>query len=189
MPARLPALRWAPRAALAAILLQMLSGCGPIRNQFAPPCPGSAILGDAADINIYRPSSTPGGGRDLTDLVLHGRVVAIQGTCQPGDHRDQLAVSASMAVELTRGPAMQGREAIVPLFIAVVSQGDTIIDKRTYNMSAVFPSNIDRVTMTPGNINMVLPISGGKTGADYMIVAGFQLAPDQLARSLQNQQP
>ena len=86
---------------------------------------------------------------DLTDLVLHARIVGIQGSCREGDEKNQLAVTVGVAVELTRGPAMQGREAEVPVFVAV-TEGETILDKRTYRMHVVFPSNVDRVTLTPG---------------------------------------
>jgi hypothetical protein len=188
MPARLPGLRWAPHVAMFGLLLPLLSDCGPTRNQFPPPCPGSTILGDAADYNLYRPTSAPGGAHDLTDLVVQGRIVGIQGTCKEGD-KNQLAVTATLSVELTRGPAMQGRQIDVPLFIAVVTEGDVIVDKRVYAMRAIFPSNIDRITLSPGEADLTLPVSTSKTGADYTIVAGFQLTPGQLSQSLQNQRP
>ena len=175
MPARLSNLGWAPRAALLATLLPALVECGPARNEFPPACPGTAILGNAADLNAYRPDSP---GRDLTDLVLHARVVGIRGNCTEGDRKNQLAVTASLLVELTRGPAMQGRETDVPMFIAVVD-GDTILDKHVYLMHASFPSNVDRVTLTPGDTSMVLPVTGARSGAAYTIVAGFQLTPNQ----------
>jgi hypothetical protein len=41
-------------------------------------------------------------------------------------------------------------------------------------MQVAFPSNVDRITVTPGDVNMVLPISPTKSGAAYTIIAGFQ---------------
>ena len=82
MSARPPNLGWAPRAALLAALLPLLADCGPPRNQFAPPCPGRAILGDVADLRCL--PASPRGARDLTDLVLHARIVGIQGSCTGG---------------------------------------------------------------------------------------------------------
>ena len=184
MPARSPNLGWAPRAALIAALLSLLADCGTPRNQFAPPCPGRAILGDAADFNLYR----PGGARDLTDLVLHARIVAMQGTCAEGDTKSQLAVTVSVGVELTRGPAMPGREADVPVFLAV-TDGDAILDKRVTLMHVVFPSNVDRVTLTPGVVNLALPVTATKSGAAYTILTGFQLTPDQMAPGGGTHQP
>ena len=42
------------------------------------------------------------------------------------------------AVELTRGPAMPGRETDVPVFVAV-TEGETILDKRVYLMHVDVP--------------------------------------------------
>ena len=178
MSARLPGLG-------CALLLALLTGCGPTRNQFAPVCPGTAILGDAADLDLYRSSGQRGGGRDLTDLVVHARIASIQGNCRPGDGKNQLAVSVTVGVELTRGPAMPGRETSVPIFLAVV-QNDTILDKHLYLMHSVFPSNVDRVTMTPGAVELALPITPAKSGASYSILAGFQLTPEQIEQSRRN---
>jgi hypothetical protein len=179
MHARLPGSRWVVLAALTASLLPLLAGCGPARNQFAPVCPNQAILGDAANINLYRPSPTQGPARDLTDLVVSGRIVSIHGSCQPGGNNRQLAVAVAVNVELTRGPAMQGSGVTVPLFVAV-AEGEAVLDKHGYLMHATFPSNVDRVTITPGELDLTLPISGGKSGASYTLLAGFQLTPDQL---------
>src|SRR5258707_15617716 len=62
MPASPPTFAWAARASLAATLLPLLAGCGPARNQFAPPCPRPAFLGDAANLDLYRPASGAPGG-------------------------------------------------------------------------------------------------------------------------------
>jgi hypothetical protein len=188
MPARQPNLGWAPRAALIAALLPLLADCGPARNQFAPACPRPSFLADAADLDFYRPGNAPGGAHDLTDLVLHGRIVGVNGNCREGDRKDQLATAVNIGVELTRGPAMQGRETDVPVFIAV-TDGDTILDKRVYLMHVAFPSNVDRVTLGTGEIDLVLPVSPTRSGAAYAILAGFQLTPDQLAQSRRNRRP
>jgi hypothetical protein len=129
-----------------------------------------------------------GAGRDLTDLVLHGRIIGMQGSCMPGDHKDQLAVTVNVGVELTRGPAMPGREVDVPVFVAV-TEGDAILDKRIYLMHAVFPSNVDRVTLGAGGANLVLPVTPTKSGAAYTILTGFQLSPDQMAQHGRNRTP
>ena len=180
MPARLPGSGWAPRAALIAALLPLLSDCGPARNEFAPSCPGTAILGDAADFSAYR-----GPGRDLTDLVLQARIVSISGNCKKGDDKNHIAVAVSIGVDLTRGPGMNGREADVPIFLAVV-QGDAILDKQVIRMRSIFPSNVDRVTLTPGEVDLSLPVTADKTGASYTLLAGFQLTPDQLRLNRQS---
>jgi hypothetical protein len=160
----------------------VLAECGPARNQFAPICPNQAILGDAANLNVYRGSASQGPASDLTDLVVSGRIVQIHGTCQPGDNNHELSVAVNINVELARGPAMQGSSVTVPLFVAV-TEGDAVLDKHGYMMRATFPSNVDRVTMTPGELDLTLPVSPSKSGAAYTLLAGFQLTPDQLQRA------
>ncbi|HTI81171.1 MAG TPA: hypothetical protein VL614_12050 [Acetobacteraceae bacterium] len=178
----LPGSRWVARVALTVALLPLLAECGPARNQFAPVCPNQAILGDAANLNVYRPSATQGPARDLTDLVVSGRIVSIHGTCQPGANSRQLNVAVAVNVELTRGPAIQGSGVTVPLFVAV-TEGDTVLDKHGYLMHATFPSNVDRITLTPGELDLTLPVGATKSGAAYTLLTGFQLNPDQLRQS------
>lgn len=185
MPTRLPGSGRLLHAAVVAALLPLLAECGPTRNQFAPVCPTPAILGDAASLNIYRSSATTGPARDLTDLVVSARIVQVSGTCQPGDRKDRLAVAVNAAITLSRGPALPGNDVTVPVFVAV-AEGNTILDKHTYLMHATFPSNVDRITLTPGELDLSLPISATKSGAAYSILAGFQLTPEQLRQSHQN---
>jgi hypothetical protein len=182
MPASPPILAWATRAALAVSLLSPVAGCGPERNQFAPPCPRASILGDTSDIYQYRAGGTQGTARDLTDLVLHGRIVGVSGSCRPGDTKRQLVTSFKVGFELSRGPAMQGRLAEVPIFMAV-TDGETIIDKQIHLIRVEFPSNIDRLIRGTGDAELVLPVTPSKSGAAYGIIVGFQLAPDQILQN------
>jgi hypothetical protein len=189
MIARQPIPGWAPHAVLVAtLLLPLLSACGPARNQFAPACPRPSFLADAADLDIYRPGVAPGGAHDITDLVLHARIIGVSGNCRPGDNKDQLATTVTVGVELTRGPSMQGRDIDVPVFVAV-TEGETILDKRVYQVHATFPSNVDRMTFTTGEIAMTLPISSTKSGAAYSILTGFQLSPDQIIQNRRSHAP
>jgi hypothetical protein len=166
-----------PNPLLLLPLLALLASCsGPGANTFAPACPRAAILGDAADVTRYR----QGGGRDLTDLILAGRIVDVSGKCEPGDTSRQLATSLKVSFELTRGPAMPQRQVNVMIFVAV-SEGDNILDKKLFPVHAEFPPNIDTVRLTTDAIPLVLPISKDKSGAAYALTAGFQLTPDELA--------
>jgi hypothetical protein len=186
MPARLPNLGWLPRVAVIAVLLPVLAACGPKRNAFAPVCPRPALLAQAADVDRYRGPGNPGEARDLTDLILHGRIAGVTGECQPGDSKTQLAVALTVSLEMTRGPAMPGRQADVQYFVAV-TDGDAILDKRVFTTRLGFPPNVDRVTWTSDVANLALPISATKSGAAYAILVGFQLTPDELAANRQRQ--
>jgi hypothetical protein len=163
-------------AVTAALLVGGLAACSPDKTVFAPACPRPRLIPTLADLTRTR----PGGGSDITDLVLQARLLQISGKCEFGDTKTNLQTTVAVAVDVQRGIAMPGRQADVPIFVAV-TDGDTIIDKRNYILPVTFPSNVDRVTITSPTIDMSLPISATKSGAAYGIIAGFQLTPDELA--------
>ncbi|HVC59127.1 MAG TPA: hypothetical protein VND19_02035 [Acetobacteraceae bacterium] len=165
------------RAAAFAALLPLLSACAPDRDQFPPACPRVAFVTPTADLAVFRPGS---GGRDLTALILAGRMQAIQGKCKPGETAGTVEATVAAGAVLTRGPAMQGNQVNVPVYVAV-TEGDRILDKRVYTLRATFPSNVDRVTVSTPDVFMVLPVSRTKSAAAYSVLAGFQLTPDELA--------
>ena len=165
------------RTAAFAALLPLVSACAPERDQFPPACPGTAFLTPTADLAVFRPGSD---GRDLTALVVGGRMQGIQGKCAPGSKKNTVEATVTVAAEITRGPAMSGNSADVPIYVAV-TEGDRILDKHVYTLRATFPSNGDRVTVNTPGVFMVLPVSSTKTAAAYSILAGFQLTPGQLA--------
>ena len=183
MPAR-PPLAWLMRA-VALALPALLAACGPARNEFPPTCPRPAILAEAADFDRYRGDGA--GPHDLTELELHGHIVGVKGSCMlPGGQR-ALSVSVSVIVELTRGPAMQGRSAEVNYFVTEL-QGNDIIDKQSLVSTVAFPPNVDRMTLQSGDLNLALPITPEKTGASYTVLVGFQLTPAEMETNLRRQQ-
>ena len=165
----------------APVLLLPLFGCGPPRNAFAPLCPTPRLIPTLADITRY---GGPGPAHDVTDLILQARVVAVNGSCRAGDDVSQLPAQVKVSISIQRGPAMHGREADVPVFLAV-AEGDTVRDKKVFPLHLTFPPNVDRLTITSPEIDMDLPISSAKSGASYNIIAGFQLTPDELAANRQ----
>lgn len=178
-----------PRAAVLAsaarivvpALLLPLFGCGPAPNQFAPLCPTPRLIPSLADITRY---AGPGPTHDITDLVLQARVVAVNGSCEAGDDKSKLPAKVQVSISIQRGPAMKGREADVPVFLAV-TEGDDVRDKKVFPLHLTFPPNVDRLTITSPQIDLDLPVSSKKSGAAYSIIAGFQLSPDELAANRQ----
>jgi hypothetical protein len=171
-----PRLRLVRRLCVSLLLLPLL-GCEPGRNEFAPLCPSARLIPALADITRY---SGPGPAHDITDLVLQGRVVAVNGSCEAGEDASKLPAKVQVSISIQRGPAMKGREADVPVFVAV-TEGDAVRDKKVFHVRLMFPSNVDKLTITSPEIDMDLPISPKKSGAAYSIIAGFQLTPAELA--------
>ncbi len=167
-----------PRARPVAILVLVaaaLSACaGPELPQFAPACPQTGILRDGADLTSFRADGT-----DLTDMVTDGRITGLSGKCSLDD-LTHLRTVLSVNLDLTRGPAAQGRDAAVTYFVSV-SKGDTILDKRDYTVGASFPRNSDHLRLTGDQIDLVLPVDDKTKGGAYQVLVGFQLTPEQLA--------
>ena len=161
------------RPLAAAAVLLAIAGCDQDTDRFAPPCPRPPIFRDTGDLHRFR-----GAGRDITDSVLDGRITDIQGACKR-DGRDTTVATVSVGLELTRGPASNGRTANVAYFVAV-SDGDAILDKRVFPLSAEFPPNTEHLRLIGEEIELRLPVTAQKTAAAYRISAGFQLTPAEL---------
>jgi len=165
-----------------ALLPLALAACGSSMNDnhFAPPCPRTAILSDAGDLAHYRP-----GGRDITDLLLQARIASVNGTCQPGTTKDTTKVTLNVGLTAQRGPAAgQMRDADLAYFVAVV-RDNQILDKRVIPLSFQFPANANRVGITGADQDLVLPTAGSTTAADYVVLVGLQLSPEELERNRQ----
>ena len=168
------------RAALAALAPLLLACCSASNEDaFAPQCPGTAILRQAADLSRFR-----GAGRDLTDRVLTGRITGLQGSCKRDGTRI-VDTTLSVGLELARGPAAPGRTARVAYFVAV-TDGDRIVDRQVFPLQAEFPPNTDRVSLVGDEVDLRIPVSASKAASAYRIWVGFVLTPAE-ARS--NQPP
>lgn len=153
--------------------LLLLSACGAGGDNFAPPCPGAAIVRDAADLSRYR-----GSGRDLTDAVLDARITGLGGSCKQ-DGPGIVSTTVQVGMELTRGPAATGRQAELAYFVAVV-EGERILDKQVYGVRAEFPANTDKLRLTGDAVELRLPVTASKPVTAYRIQVGFQLTPLEL---------
>ena len=162
-----------------AVPLLALAGCGAgTEDAFAPACPSATILRDAADLTRYR-----GGGRDLTDTMLGGRITGISGKCVR-DGADTVVTTVQVGIELARGPAAPGRQADLAYFVAVLD-GDRILDKQVFPLRAEFPANGERLRLTGDDVELRLKVRQDKTAAAYHIQVGFQLTPAELESNRQ----
>ena len=168
--------------AVALLVTVPLASCGPGPGEFAPACPTPLFEQSLSDITRYR---NPGETGDLTELVLQGRLVSVSGQCKLASSKARdLLVQVKVGMQITRGPALKGNTADVPVFIAV-TDGDTILDKQVYSIRVEYPSNVEMLALSGGPIEMSLPIGPSKSGAAYQIRVGFQLTPDELAANRQ----
>ena len=171
--ARLHRTRLHHATTLLALLVPVLAGCGGSDEAFAPACPNVGLVRDAADLVRYR-----GAGRDLTDLVLNGRLTGVGGSCKR-DGSSTVVTTVQVGIELQRGPAAPGRQAQIAYFVAVLD-GDRIMDKQVFQLGAEFPANADRLRLSGDAVELRLPVKPDKTAAAYRVQIGFQLTPLEL---------
>jgi hypothetical protein len=155
-----------------------LTSCGLKNDQFAPACPVPGLVKPLSELARFRP-----GSQDIRDLVVRARIVDITGKCEPGDDPNrQVVTTVQVVTEVARGPAMQGQEYDLPVFVAVTdSTTGAILDKTLFYMPIDFQRNVDLARATSKEVRMEIPVSPRKSGAAYGIVAGFQLTPDEVA--------
>jgi len=178
---RVPAIARAA-AAGALLLAGAVGGCGPSDDKFPPACPGLSMLRDGGDLTRFAAS-----GRDVTDMVLHARIVGVPAKCEtatPTTVRATLTVEA----EVTRGPAAQQRSLPATYFIAL-TEGDTVVNEQDFPLIANFPPNVDRIGVKSDDIELLLPVSKTKSAAAYHIYVGFRLTPEELAYNRSHPMP
>jgi hypothetical protein len=162
-------------ALLAFLTAGALSACTPDPDEQAPQCPLRYFRPDAQTLTRY-----DGGGTDLTNLVLSGQLLDISGACKGLLGHQKLTTRAHVVMQLTRGPAAQGREFDIPYIVAVTKKG-LLLQKQELIQHVVFPPNVDTVQVTGEDVNMVFPTERGLNGPNYTIYFLFELTPAELA--------
>jgi hypothetical protein len=161
-----------PLFAIPATAILPLAGCG-IPDTFAPPCPDVALLRDGADLTRFR-----GTGQDLTDTVVAARITGAGGSCKK-EGPNKVLTTMHVTMQITRGPALEGRTVEVPYFIAVTDNG-RVLDEQDYVIRTSFPANVEQVRVDGDNIDLLFPVSADKSAAAYRVFVSFRLSPAQL---------
>ena len=169
---------WAP-GVVAGLLA--LGGCGggPRGDDLLVSCPSPGLLAEAVDLTRYRDATLP----DLTNLVLDARLVGIEnGRCRRA--RDDRSVIVQFGVTITaeRGPAATGgRSQNIPLVVGITGPQGQVLNRQTFAQAISFPANSTRTRVTSEPIELILPVSASRRGADYGVVVGFLLNEQELA--------
>ena len=165
----------------AAVGLLALAGCGggPRGDDLLVSCPTPGLLAEAVDLTRYRDASVP----DLTNLVLDARLVGIEnGRCRRSRDDRTVVVEFGVTLAAERGPAAGGgRSQNIPLVVGVTDAQGRVLNRQTFSQAITFPANSTRTRATSEPIELVLPVSETRRGADYNVVVGFLLTEQELA--------
>ncbi len=169
----LPACRRIAVALVAASIPLLLYACGG-EDRFAQRiCPRVQVLEYADRLTEF----VRGSGRDLTDVVLTGRLVNFDGECTVEDDRVELDLTVEFVLE--RGPANRSREGRFAYFVAIPEFHPAERGKRVFPVAMKFEGGANRV-LYRDEIAIEIPVTGQRSAPDFNVFMGFQLDRDQL---------
>lgn len=165
------------RPLVLALTLGVLAACSSaddnkvVQGEYA--CPEAGILGGAERITQFK----PGKGRDLIDVMFEADIRSIKTGCKILEGR--IVAEVSFELVATRGSAAESRQGKFIYFVAVADTTGRVLAKETFDTVIEFAENRRRA----GTLELTeqsIPTTGGETAADFEILVGFQLSPEQL---------
>lgn len=135
-------------------------------------CPTAGILTDAAQLTEYA-----GPGRDITDVAYRWELIDAAARCTYDGN--VVNVEYGFSVEAALGPAATQARRTVPVFIALTTADERIVEKRVIDVTAEFRNGERRVTYAKTFDDIAFDVGEGD-GRFYTIIIGFQLTPEQL---------
>ena len=156
------------------LALLLAASCGPGKNEFAPVCPVPYIPKQIGDLARYKSAT-----QEPRDLIVRAHIFDIPGKCAPGD-KGKVVATMTVALDVARGPALEGRSYTLPLFLAITDTG-AITDEVDIPLIVTFPSGQDSVRVQTPPKEIELPVTVQKTAASFGLVAGFRLTPEEVA--------
>jgi len=134
-------------------------------------CPQVAVI---RDLSVYQnpPTITP-----ATPLIINAHMGAVEGGCvaEPGG----VTLDASFGVVASRGTQTAGHHVNLPFFVVLLDNHDKVLQKYLYEIPLVFAGDTLEVKTTlPLTQQLDLPPQAD--GADYRVLIGFQLLPNQV---------
>ncbi len=156
-------------------LLLLLAGCGSNATRYPIACPRPAILGEGADMTLYR----AGAPADLTTLETDARLVRVEGGCGRGSNAIEMRLSVGFTVD--RGPAYRGREVRLPWFVAVVdNRTQKVLSEQGFQDFVTFNPNETRASGMSQSVDITLPVGDARRAQDYTVYVSFRLNQEQL---------
>jgi hypothetical protein len=158
----------------------LLAGCFGKTSTDTLACPSTAAT---PGLDVAPLFSGPGRTRD--DVVTAARILAVKDSCS--EEKDGIRADVIVTFSIVRGsPQVQNPQ--FTYFVAVVDSGSNILSEQRFGFVAHFAGN-ESVVAPTDNITVHLPVKRLGAGADYGIVAGFQLTPDQIQFNNAQTQP
>lgn len=139
-----------------------------------PPCPAAGTLIDAATLSEFAGTSTASSNlrykaeitRSAFDCTVSGNVV--DGT-------------VALVGEVTLGRRGRAGAVSLPIFVAVTLRDQEVISKRFETVELNVSRGQQRASFEKSIPNFRFNVGSGRKTADYEILVGFNLTPEQVA--------
>jgi hypothetical protein len=171
---------------LPVMLVLALAGCDQFRGNeraalaiIIPPCPIAAVLSDAVTVTKFKPGAPAVANPDPNTVMFTAEMAKPVLTCRYDNKKITLSVDVAFPVRASRGPGV-ATDPPLDFFVAVVDVENNVLVKKVYEFQPALGGN--RSAQWTQNVkDVVVPIEMDKRPADYEILTGFQLTPDELA--------
>ena len=171
-------------SALVLIAALGLSGCRTAKEVLAVgeaaeknpgPCPEAFALYKASRLVEFR------GAEAYANVGFTAEIEKVRSLCRyVGD--SPISADLTLDIAFGRGPAAQESQATYQYFVAVTRKNIDVIEKQTFPISITFPAGEDVVYATENVGEIIIPRANDTTsGANFEIIVGFELTPEQIA--------
>ncbi|RED48582.1 hypothetical protein [Aestuariispira insulae] len=152
----------------------LLSACS--SDFFAAPveasCPEARVLDGGANLVRYQ----PGGGRDITDVLLETEFIRVAGECNVDD--EMVEVGLLVVLDATKGPALESDQTTTSIIMAVTDLDRNIINRRTMDISLDFTGNRGKISYLERFL-IDIPLKEGQKADDFVIFLSFELSREE----------
>lgn len=144
-----------------------------------PPCP-RLVLAEYAD-RLMRYNSDV---RVSENLLYDARFLQAGGDC--GYDENVIDVSMTVRIAVALGPAATEDNAPIRYFVAIARNSDhSVVARGSFDTLVEFPG-VTKHSGTVEEFEQTIPLRDGETGADYVILLGFEMTPEELAYNRSN---
>ena len=148
-------------------------GDDPTKN--AGPCPEAFALYEASRLVKVE------GAESYSNVSYTAEITKVRSLCR---YYDDKPIDADLTLDISfgRGPAAQGRQATYNYFVAVTRKNIEVIEKKVFPITVTFPEGVNIMEATEKLAKIIIPRATDTTsGANFEIIVGFDLTPEQIA--------
>ena len=139
------------------------------------PCPVAFSLFEASRLVEFHGSET------YVNVGFTAEINKVRSLCRYVGEQPILA-DLSMDISFGRGPAAGGDTATYQYFVAVTRKDIEVLEKEIFPITVTFPQGVNIVELTENVGKIVIPRANENTsGANFEIIVGFELTPEQIA--------